>query len=471
MSKKIKIAYLGGGSKEWARVFMKDLALTEGMEGEIALYDIDKEAMIRNKKIGEWINKDPKTITKWDYQVYESLPEVLKGATFVVISILPGTFKEMYSDVHAPNAYGIYQAVGDTTGPGGILRAMRTVPIYETFAKEIKKYCPKAWVINFTNPMSICVKTLYDVFPEIKAFGCCHELFHAQDFLTLVLSEVLNIPRPSRKEIYTDASGINHFTWISEAKYKQIDILSLIPEFSKKYYEEGYFERVGHDRFEFKYDTFAYGNKVKQDLFNKYHVLPAAGDRHLVEFLNNKWYLNSLEEIKCWQYSLTSVDFRMKRQEERIQESILMSEGKLKLELTKSDEEAVQLMKALLGFESIVSNVNLPNKGQMPNYPLGSIVETNCVFSNDLVVPLIAKPLPSDVDNLIMRNLLNIETTYEGIKKRDFTLLFNAFMNQPLCSNLSLKDGERLFKEMIANTKEYLEPFFKNIDDYLNDTY
>ncbi len=106
--KKFKIAYLGGGSKQWARTFMTDLALSEGLEGEIGLYDIDEPAAILNKKIGEQINKNPKAITKINYVVYSSLQDCLKDANFVVISILPGTFEEMTWWCFKSNAYGSY---------------------------------------------------------------------------------------------------------------------------------------------------------------------------------------------------------------------------------------------------------------------------------------------------------------------------------------------------------------------------
>ena len=95
----------------------------------------------------------------------------------------------------------------------------------------IRKCCPDAWVLNLTNPMSICVKTLYRCFPQIKAFGCCHEVFHTQDFLCCVLKELTGI-KVKREDIYTDASGINHFTWITEARYQDIDLMKLMPEFA-----------------------------------------------------------------------------------------------------------------------------------------------------------------------------------------------------------------------------------------------
>lgn len=464
MQKTIKIAYIGGGSKLWARVFMSDLAVAENLGGEIALYDIDKEAAVRNAKIGGYINKNKNTKSKFDYKVYDKLEEALIGATFVVLSILPGTFKEMRSDVHTPERYGIYQSVGDTAGPGGVLRAMRTVPIYEVFARKIKTVCPDAWVINFTNPMSICTKVLYDIFPEIKAFGCCHEVFHAQEFLTCVLKETRGID-VHRSKIYTDACGVNHFTWITEAKYGDIDLLALIPEFEEKFYEEGYSEQEGKSRLAFKTDPFAYGNKVKMDLYNKYGVLAAAGDRHLAEFMPNTWYLKDEKTVKDWLFNLTTVDYREADQATKIAESIEMAEGRKEFSVVKSPEVAVEIMQAILGFDVFVSNVNMPNRGQMPQMPLGSIVETNCVFSNDQVKPVVSKPLPLAVANLVYRSCVNIDTTYEGIKERDLGKIYLAFANQALCNTLTMEQSFELFQEMCYNTREYLDGYF-DLDGY-----
>jgi len=452
--KNIKIAYIGGGSKQWARVFMNDLALAKDICGEIALYDLNCEAAERNKKIGARINETKQAVSKWKYAVYEKIDDALKNADFVVISILPGTFEEMRSDVHAPEAYGVYQSVGDTSGPGGVLRSMRTVPAYEGFAKKIRDICPDAWVINFTNPMSICVKTLYDVFPQIKAFGCCHEVFHTQKLLCCAAHEILGIPQPDRSEIYTDVSGINHFTWFTKAYYKDIDLMALLPAFIEKFFENGYYESGPADSY--KKDMFAYANRVKMDMFKRYGVLGAAGDRHLVEFMNNTWYLKDPEMVEFWKYRLTTVDFRIKQCDERVAETIAMAEGKKPVKVEKSSEEAVELMKAILGLETRVSNVNMPNRGQMPGVPEGAIVETNCVFSNNDVKPITALPLPEGPKALVMRNLLNIETLYKGIKERDSSIIFQSFINQPLCSTLGFDDARKLFNTMVKNTAAYL---------------
>lgn len=441
----IKIAYIGGGSKMWARVFMYDLALCPYLTGEIGLYDIDTEAAVRNLQIGNRINEASETVSKWNYVVYEDLNKCLENADFVVISILPGTFDDMAVDVHYPEKYHIYQSVGDTAGPGGVFRAVRTVPFYEQFAQAIQQICPDAWVINFTNPMSICTKTLYDVFPGVKAFGCCHEVFHTKDFLCDVLKYATGISI-TRNEIYAEVSGINHFTWISSAKYKNIEILDYLPQFIEEKFESGHYEHGCVDLY--KTDTFAYANRVKMDMFKRYGVLGAAGDRHLAEFMNSEWYLSSPKQVDEWKFALTTVDFRKKQMQERIEESQKLASGELPVMVKKSDEEAVELMCALRGFQTKVSNVNLPNEGQVPGLSLGSIVESNAVFTNDSVRPVMTKPLKPAVLNLVLRCSNNIDVLYEGIKHRDKDIIFQSFVNQPLCSNLSLDTAKQLFEEM-----------------------
>ncbi len=304
--------------------------------------------------------------------------------------------------------------------------------------------------------MSACVKALYDNFPGIKAFGCCHEVFHTQDFLCCVLKELrgLNL---TRRDIYTDASGINHFTWITQARYQDTDILALLPEFMDRYFESGYYEKGNHRQWET--DTFAYANRVKMDLFQKYGALAAAGDRHLAEFVNNRWYLGSPEQVKHWHFGLTTVDHREENQRRQIEDSIAMAEGRKDVPLASSGEELVELLQALLGLKTVVSNVNMPNRGQMPGLPGNAIVETNCVFTNGLVKPVTAKPLPAAALALVQRNCANIELTCEGIRERNLDKLFAAFMNQPLCSTLSMEEGKKLFQKMCENTKEYLQSY------------
>ena len=441
----VKVAYIGGGSRGWARTFMYDLAVQESFCGIVNLYDIDKEAAECNKIIGERIYNDPRTKSKWKYCVCETLDEALKDVDFVMISILPGTFDEMHSDVHTPEKYGIYQSVGDTAGPGGILRAMRTIPMYEGFAEAIARCCPNAFVINFTNPMTLCTRTLYDVFPKIKAFGCCHEVFGTQRFLAEVVEEMAGAKDVRRQEIKTDVIGINHFTWFTKAEYKGQDIFPLYREYVAKHFGDSMNKEV-------EQNPFKSTNLVKIDLFRRFGQIAAAGDRHLAEFMNGAWYLKNPETVKRWGFALTSVDWRKQDLALRIKQTEGLVSGKDELEIKKSDEEFVYLMEGLVGMRDFISNVNLPNHGQVPFAPENAVVETNASFTQGEVKALGAAPLLPTIQSLVLREIYQQENALRAIRARDLAQTFNVFIQEPLCSGLSPVEAEKLFAEMVKNT-------------------
>ncbi|MCG8500870.1 MAG: alpha-glucosidase/alpha-galactosidase [Firmicutes bacterium] len=449
--KDLNIAYIGGGSRGWAWKLMSDFAIDEQLSGNVKLYDIDYEAAYANEVIADKLSKRDDIKGKWAYKAVKSLGEALTGADFVIISILPGTFEEMASDIHAPEKYGIYQAVGDTVGPGGLLRALRAIPMYVEIAEAIKQYCPKAWVINYTNPMTLCTATLYQVFPEINAFGCCHEVFGTQDLLAAALKDLEGIEGVSRDEVKVNVLGINHFTWLDKASYKGMDLIPLYERFVDKYYEEGYIEE-GKDNWLTSF--FRSAQRVKFDLFRRYGLIAAAGDRHLVEFMP-PWYLKDPDTVKAWKFNLTPASWRMKNREKLLEKSKRLVRGEEEVELKPSGEEGVRLMKALLGLGEMISNVNIPNQGQLKGIPLGAIVETNAVFTRDAIRPLMAGQLPSDVQNLVMRHVLNQQTILKAGLTKDKSLAFRAFVNDPLVT-IDRNDAQTLFDEMLQNTKTYL---------------
>lgn len=450
--KQINIAYIGGGSRGWAWRLMTDLALEKDLGGTVRLYDIDFEAAKTNEIIGNKLSSKPEVVGKWQYVAVGSLDEALYGADFVIISILPGTFEEMYSDVHAPEKYGIYQSVGDTTGPGGLIRGLRTVPMYVEFAEAIKRNCPDAWVINYTNPMAICLKALYEVFPKIKAFGCCHEVFGTQKLLTEVVKEFIGEEREiSRREIKVNVLGINHFTWFDKASYKTHDLFPLYKEFVNIYYEEGFEKTKGL----WEKDYFASANRVKFDLFKRFGLIAAAGDRHLAEFVPYI-YLTDKETVYKWKFNLTPVEWRIKHREELIKLSKEYATGQKDVPLNPSGEEGVMQMKAILGLDTLVTNGNLPNMGQIPNLPIGAIVETNAVFTHDDVRPVYAGKLPSDLASIMTRHISNQELIVKAALEKDLSLAKRAFLNDPAVERLPQNKAEQLFDEMINNTKKYL---------------
>lgn len=453
----IKIAYIGGGSRGWAWELMSDLAEAQDISGEVALYDIDFEAAKANEIIGNRYKNAPGCCSVWSYRAVESLEQALSGADFVVISILPGTFKEMRSDVHTPEKYGIWQSVGDTTGPGGIIRALRTIPMFEVIAKAVAQFCPDAWVINYTNPMTMCIRTLYKAFPAIKAFGCCHEVFGTQKVLAAAVEDILGIEKPNHKDIMVNVLGINHYTWLTSARYRDIDVMEVYREFCEKYHETGFLK--GKDN-NWMNSSFASSDRVKMDLFIKYGIIAAAGDRHLAEFNNGKLYLASPEQVRGWGFGLTSVQWREKDLEERLEKSRKLLSGEMEVELKNTGEEGVNQIRALLGLCTLVTNVNIPNYGQIPNLPLNAVVETNAVFRTGTVTPVFAGDIPMPIYDQIARIVGEQEMVVEAAMERNLNKAYAAFRNDPL---LTLPDSEarKLFDEMVENTKKYLKCYQK----------
>ena len=450
--KNLTIAYIGGGSRGWAWGFMTDLATDPDLCGTVRLYDIDREAAERNRTIGGKISADPGAVSCWHYEVSPTLEEALIDADFVVISILPATFREMTSDVHLPEREGIWQPVGDTVGAGGFMRAMRTVPMFVTIAAAIRDTAPDAWVINYTNPMSLCVRTLYHVFPQIKAFGCCHEVFGTQNLLCSMLEREEGIPGVRRQDLRTTVTGINHFTWITAASYGGLDLMPVYARFARKYSLTGY--ETGPDS-NWMNSHFSCAHRVKFDLFLRYGAIAAAGDRHLAEF-TAPWYTRDPETIRSWKFSLTPVSWRKQDLAERLARSDRLISGEEKPNLTPSGEEGHLLIKALLGLGDMISNVNIPNRGQIPDLPAGAVVETNACFSRDRIDPLFAGETPRSILPLIARHVLNQENALSVALNCDRKLGFTTFMNDPQLSSVSPEAGEKLFSEMLGNQRSWL---------------
>ena len=448
----MRIAYIGGGSRGWAWKLMTDLAKEEMLSGTVCLYDIDKEAAKANKVIGNRLKDREDVIGKWNYVTADSLQEALTGADFVVISILPKTFDEMEVDVHMPERLGIYQSVGDTAGPGGMIRALRTLPMFIEIAEAIKAYCPNAWVINYTNPMTLCVKTLYHVFPKIKAFGCCHEVFGTQMMLADILKEELGIEKIDREEIQVNVLGINHFTWFDRANYKGMDIFPIYRKYITEHFEEG----IVKEGKNWTNDNFSCAHRVKMDLFNRYGLIAAAGDRHLAEFMPGEEYLKNPETVEKWKFRLTTVEWRKEDLQKRLAESKALLEGEKNIELKETGEEGILLIKALCGLGRVVSNVNIPNAaGQIPNLPKEAVVETNALFERDAIRPVYAGDVPEQIEELLMPHIDNHERVMQVVLggNQDMDLLTEAFMTDPLVKGrASEEEVRKLIQDMIQAT-------------------
>ncbi len=446
----MKIAYLGGGSRQWARSLMMDLALCPELDGEVDLYDIDSTAASLNETLGNMIQTRPQTVSKWHYRMVPTIDEALKKADFVVVSIQPGPLEVMRAEIEIAEKYGIYFPVGDTAGAPGLVRGLRSAIIYQGFAQKIAEICPQAWVINYTNPMTICTRTLTKVAPGIKAFGCCHEVFGTQHSLAKIVSEMLGIPQPARDEIHVNVIGINHFTFVDRAEYAGHDVLAMLREYIQR---PGVLRPYTRTEVEANQNWFQDNLQVKLSLFERFNILPAAGDRHLVEFLPG--YTHSPEELFRWGVIRTPPAYRIERYRLALEMTQELISGSREIEVQRSGEEGTRQMLAILGKGDLVTNVNLENRGQISNLPLGAVVETNAVFSRDRVTPITAGALPPSILGLVERHVRNQEIIVEAALTGNKELAFQAVYADP-ASPLPVDQAWAMFTEMIAANLPYL---------------
>ncbi|CAG1000261.1 alpha-galactosidase [Anaerolineales bacterium] len=439
----LKIAYIGGGSRDWARKLMIDLALCPNLTGEVALYDIDMDSARLNEELGNWMQDQSGVVSRWHYSAVSTLRETLQNADFVIISIQPGSLELMRDEIALCEEYGLYYPVGDTIGAAGLIRGLRSASTYKGFAEALAEYCPKAWIINYTNPMSICARTLTRVAPQLKVFGCCHEVFSTQKMLAKVAAQYLNVELPHRNEIKVNVLGINHFTWVDKATWQGHDLLELL----KHHLEQpGTLRDYTQAEVEAFNDWFHSTDQVKFNLFKRFGILAAAGDRHLVEFLPG--FIRSPENLFKWGVIRTPVSWRIERWSSAPQKTRDLINGITPLVLESSGEEGVGMIKALLGLGDIVTNVNLENAGQISNLPLHAVVETNAHFSRDSVIPLSAGALPAGIAPLINQHVANQELIIEAALTENTDLAFQAFFNDPSIT-LPLDDAWELFNKLL----------------------
>ena len=224
-----RICIIGGG-RLWTIQFLKDLAYNRDTHGTVVLYDRTGGGA---QQCGRWLGASWPSmwaVGRFTVTSEEELGKALDGCTLIIISIEPGSTELRRGDLLLSEEYGILQSVGDTTGPGGIMRARRAIPLFVEFAAAIARHCPEAWVINYTNPMTLCTAALHAGFPAVKALGCCHEVFHTQDFLAERVSAWFSVPRPDRRQITVDLTGINHFTFVTSATWEGHDLMARLRE-------------------------------------------------------------------------------------------------------------------------------------------------------------------------------------------------------------------------------------------------
>lgn len=447
--KRTTIAYIGGGSVNYGWKLFSDLAAEE-ITATVQLYDTDKQLSLANEVIGNKLREHPDCKSDIIYVTSETPEDALKNADIVILSFTQGTMEETVTEMHLPETYGIYQSVGEQTGPSGVIKALKTLPVYIKYTELIKEICPEAWVINLTNPMSVCMKMMYEIFPEIKLFGSTNELYPALDLLVNICEKEFDVQQIRRRDIKYNLIGISGFGWFDEVTYDGNDVMPIFRKYAEKYYSSGYEIKPN----EYKSNPFASANKIKFDLFLRYGCIPAVSDRIAADFCPT-WYLKSPKTISSWKFSQTTVNHMKKLKLDKISRVKSLMNGNEMLRVGGGHTDCAIQIRALMGLGNLITNVCMKNNGQVENLPIGAIVHTNALISKNSVKPVAAGKLTDEIYGLTIRHIVNQNTLVKAVKERDLDIAFNAFLNDPLMS-ADLNEATELYKEMLSAVRTHL---------------
>ena len=443
-----------GASTAWTPRLVTDLMVVFKDPLEIRLIDINP----RNARIcQDWCKAASRHFGRKDrIRVCPDRREALKGADAILITISTGGFSAMAYDVGIPEKYGIYATVGDTTGPGGWSRSLRNIPVFLRFAEDFQKYCPTAFIANYTNPMASLTAVLQKSCGN-PSVGLCHSYFETKD----VICKMFGLKDWSQLSI--SIAGMNHFTWVVDFK---IGRESGYPLLRKKIGRGSLADLQPADSAD---DIgFVTGHKLFVELFDTYGYLPYPADRHTSEFFSfaiagcqgahpkrtpqhlNQWDVEADSEVIDY-CSLMRTPMEFRRNKVVVQERFIreMIRGKKPFH-KKSRETGAEMILAYLTNKPMTDAVNTLNVGQIPGLPSGACVETLGMVDGLGVRAITVPHIPDFLLEVMRTNAVCQDWIVRGALEGDKNLLFQALYHDPLCAHLKppeiRKMGQALMK-------------------------
>ena len=446
MKKNVKITIIGGGSHNWCPTIIRDILKIEGLNSwDFRLLDIDPPAARRIARLGRKMAADWNLSA--DFSATDAQDVALKGADFVTITISTGGFETMARDLKIPEKFGIYQTVGDTVGPGGWSRALRNIPVFVDLTQKIRRFAPQAFIINYTNPLSTLTRTIC-LHTDQPAVGLCHGLFEVYDLLMQIFG------LKDEKQVRLRIAGLNHFFWLLDLKIKGRDGYKMLQQRLKGKSLSGLYKSPEHP------SVFHSRRKVAAELFERYGYLPYIGDRHTCEFFSN-YIVPNIRKLREYALIRTSIDYRKRLHAGRLKQVMDQISGREEISPERSRETAADIIAAVALGREFVDVVNLPNQGQIPNLPHGTVVETLGVVNSLGFTPLVAGLLPEGILPLVMPHALNQKLIVEAGVTGDWDKAFIALANEPACANLNWPQIEKMGTALLRANKKYLPQFFK----------
>jgi alpha-galactosidase len=435
-----KIAFIGAGSFGFTRNLVRDVLTFPLLEDStLTLMDIDPEALEFSRQAVEKIvalGEYPATV-----EATMDREEALKDADYVVVTILAGGLDVWRHDIEIPKKYGVDINIGDTRGPSGIFRAMRTMPVMLDIARDMERLCPDATMLNYTNPMVLLCRAMQRE-TDIKLTGLCHSVQGTAEMLAGWIGAPM-------EEITYTCAGINHMAWYLDYEWNGEDAYPLI-----------------HDAITGRPEV--YNEEIVRNemyLALDYYVTESSG--HNSEY--NWWFRKRPDLIE--QYCTHGTGWNpgeyayiVKDREERMrtwrEETERWLADETPIELERGHEYAAYILNALEGGDPFEFNGNVANTGLITNLPQDACVEVPVWASRKGLDAVGVGALPPQCAMLTNLTATTEEMVVEGTLTGDPRMIYQAIAHDPLtASMLSLTEIREMVNEMFAKNRDYLPTF------------
>jgi alpha-galactosidase len=436
-----KITFIGAGSLGFTSGLVRDILTFPLLrDATICLMDIDAERLSFAQKAVRKLIEAGSHPTKVEATLDRA--EALKGAHVVLTTILSGSTEVWRHDIEIPKKYGVDINVGDTRGPAGIFRFLRTLPDMMTIVKDMERYCPGAVLLNYTNPMAMLCAAL-----QRKTFIPVTGLCHSVQGTAMMLAKWIGAPD---EEVSYTCAGINHMAWYLDYKWNGKDAYPLIYKAVTERQDVYNEEQVRNEMY----------------LALGYYVTESSG--HNSEY--NWWFRKRTDLIEkyCthgtgWNPGEYAYILRDYQEREHTWKEIFLGRLEAPLtedDLTRSGEYAAYIINALMGGEPFMFNGNVPNTHLVTNLPKGACVEVPVYADHSGFHPIHVGALPAQCALLTNLSSAIEEMAIEAAFSGDPIPIYQAVCHDPLTASvLSLREIKDMVNELFSQHEDYLPQF------------
>jgi alpha-galactosidase len=453
-----KIAIVGGGSTHWTPRLLTDFANTASLHDcAVALTDIDEASLPPMLTIAKHIatTRDiGMTVT-----ATTDLGAALEGADFVIIALSVGGFRSMAHDIEIPARYGLFQPVGDSVGPGGISRSLRSIPVLLDIARHVERHAPGAIMLNVSNPLTALCRAV-TAHSSVRTVGLCNELVGLQFWLSLVFDADM-------RTIDFTVAGVNHLPLVTALRIGDDDGFARLRHVLDHPEQlEGqpvwmnpppgsHWRRLDPTRDWSKADVFA-NARVKLEFFRQFGVLPGSADTHVAEFF--PWFVTAAsDQGRQWGVHHYGLAGHAQDKADDIEWAATLEAGG-EVPPWPSGELVAPLLDAVVTGNPRSLPVNLPNDGQVTDLPPGVVVECMGTADSGGVRARDTAAAGTAAEHL-RRVVAAQELTVEAAVTGDRALVRRALLADPVAGTLPWEHLAAMTDELLAATAPWLPQF------------